>query len=106
MLHAPQLARASQPCLHLVHNQHGVVAVAQLAQAGQVVVGRDADAALTLYRLDDDACGLLVEVRGDGVGVAERHMHKAWQQRVKRLTVDLAPAGGEAAHRLAVVAAH
>jgi hypothetical protein len=106
MLHAPQLARASQSRLHLVHNQHGVVAVAQFAQAGQVIVGWDADAALALNRLDDDACGLLVEVRGDGVGVAERHMHKAWQQRVERLAVHFAPAGGEAAHRLAVIAAH
>ncbi len=39
------------------------------------------------------------------IGVAERHMHKTGQQGVERLAVDLASAGGEAPHRLAVIAA-
>ena len=57
--------------LHLVENQEQFVLVGQFSQAGQEAVGRNADAALALDRLDHDRRRLVVDQPGGRLQVAE-----------------------------------
>ena len=53
-----QLARAAHAALHLVEDQQHAVLVAQRAQRFEECIGRNADAAFALDRLDQDRGGL------------------------------------------------
>ena len=65
MLVCKPFAGAAHPGLDLVEHQQPALVVAQLAQAGQEVGGRDVDAALTLDRLDQHRDHVRL-VLGDG----------------------------------------
>ena len=58
VLEGEELPGAAEARLDLVEDQEAVVPVGQLAQAPQVAVRRDDDAALALDRLDEDGAGL------------------------------------------------
>ena len=87
-LHVPVLvgepaAGAAHAGLHLVEDQHQLVAVGQLAQPFEVAGRRQVDAALALDRLDQDGARFGVDQFGDGVEVAERGVAEAGQQRLQ-----------------------
>ncbi len=91
--------------LHFVEDQQQLVLVGQLAQAGQEAVGRNADAAFALDRLDHDGRRLVVDQPGHGVQVAERGVDEAGHQRPEPLVVLRLRGGRGRAQRAAVEAA-
>ncbi len=54
MLHSEQLAGAGKAGLHLIHDQHDAMGVADCPQAGHEPGGHLVEAALALHRLDQD----------------------------------------------------
>ena len=71
------LARAAHAGLDLVEDQEHAAAIAELAQAREVVGRRDVDPALALDRLDQDRGRLVVEHLGDRVEVVVGHVREA-----------------------------
>ena len=64
-----------------------VVFVGQLAQPLQESVGRDANAAFALNRLDENRTGFFVDEFGDGFQIAERRVVETGQQRADAFVV-------------------
>ena len=81
------LAGPAAAGLHFVEDQQQVVLVGQLAQLGEEAVGRDADAAFALNRLDQDRRRFVVDQRGHGAEVAIRCVAEAGQQRADAFVV-------------------
>ena len=99
------VAGPSAAGLHFVEHQQQLVLVGQLAQPGQEAVGRNADAAFALDRLDQDRRGFVVDQPRHGVEIAERGVDEAGHQRPEALVVFRLSGGGDRAHRAAVEAA-
>ena len=99
------VAGPSAAGLHLVENQQQLVLVGQLAQAGQETVGRNADAAFALDRLDHDGGRLVVDQPRHGLQVAKGGVDEAGHQRPEPLVVLRLGRGRGGAQRPAVEAA-
>ena len=99
------LAGASQARLHFVYDQQNAVPVADFADAREVVVGRDLDAAFALNGFQNDGGSFVGDERFNGGGVVERREAAAGQHRLERLTVDFAARHRQRPHRFAVVRA-
>ena len=86
-----------RPGLHLVEDQQHVVLVAELAQPGQIAVGRHDDAGLALDRLDQHGRGVGRDRALDRGEVAERHRLEARRERAE--AVAIVGLGRERRHR-------
>ena len=71
MVAGERAAGAAEARLDLVGDEQHAAAVAELAGAAQVAVGRDDHAGLALDRLDQEGDGVVVERGLEGVQVAE-----------------------------------
>ncbi len=69
--------------------------VAQFTQAAQALVGHDADAALALHRLNQNAGGLRPDRRLDGVVIGKRHLVEALHPGAEAFQVFILAAGGD-----------
>src|SRR5207302_106872 len=93
----------SKPGLDLVQDEQRIVRVTPLAHTTKVTRRRDADAGLTLDRLEDDGTNALVEDRVERVQIVEGNVTEAFQHRAERITVLCLGGGGEGAERPAMV---
>jgi len=82
-----ELAGAAEAGLDLVADEQRVALAGQIAQRRQVALARDDHAPLTLDRLDQDGDRLLVDRRGDRVGVAVGQDAKAARERSEALAI-------------------
>ncbi len=78
-------AAAAIAALDLVEGEDQVVLVAQRAQALHEFLRRDANAALALNRLDQEACGIRPDRRLGRFQIVELHVLEARQQRQEAL---------------------
>ena len=76
-----KLARAGHPALHLVEHQHEVMLVGKRPQAAHELLRCGANAALALYRLDQEAGGMLVHRRLGRLEIVELDHRETGQKR-------------------------
>src|SRR5436309_2687433 len=101
-----EAARAAHPRLHLVEDEEGPRRVADLPRRGEVLGGRDVDAALPLDRLEDHRRGVAVDRLPERVDVVVRDVDEPGDEGLERLPEVPPPRRAERAHRAAVEPAH
>src|SRR5438552_7265853 len=105
-LHSEQAPCTAHPRLHFVEDEEGPGSVACLTGGGQVFRGRDVHAALTLDRLEDDRCGIMIDGFLQSLDVVEWDMLESGDERLERLTEILPPSRAECPHRPSMETAH
>ena len=95
-------AGARNACLHLVENQHQVVLVREFAKALDELGRADADTALALDRLHQEAGGMRPDGSLHAFEIVEFDIAEAGQQRCEALVHLLLAGGADRRHRPAV----
>ena len=98
--------RASEACLHLVHDEEDITFIAQCLQAFQIFGASEADTPFSLHHLDDHRRGVTVDGFAHRFQIVVGDMAELRDQRLKGLPVLLFPGSAQGSHGPAVEPAH